>query len=312
MITHSALQKFAGRFLWMSALCQSAWAVDGMAQTPAPEAPEVCAPSTEPVPDLARSDVYKDLPFQPGEEARYVLKYGAIRVHVGYGTLKVQPPTKYTVGIAHKDGKVTDESRWHRVFSAEAFTGDWYKMIFAAQDKLQAFSRPWDYGVTKFYMSQDEEKPFVRRYQAEKWLDFNHATCKVHERTVDHKKKKETVSDHFLQPGAVDALGAFYRLRTFKFELNKTERFLVYTSEKNWWLEATPIALESIKTPFGTLKAHKLAVKSYLGKELQQRGKLFIWIASEHPNHPMLRVEGEVTFGSIYLEIDRYTPGKAV
>ncbi len=309
MIITRGLQKFAPRALCFVSLCQTAWAKDEAPQSPAPEAPPVCTPSTESVADIPRSDVYKGLPFQAGEESRYILKYGAIRVHVGYGTLKVQPPTKYSVALVQKDGKVAEESRWHRVFSAEAFTGDWYKLIFAAQDKLQSVSRPWDFGVTKFYISQDEEKPFVRKFKAEKWLDFNHATCNVHERTVDHKKNKESNGDHFLQAGAVDALGAFYRLRTFKFELNKTERFLVYTSEKNWWLEATPVEIESIKTPFGTHKAFKLAVKSYLGKELQQRGKLFIWIASEHPNRPMLRVEGEVTFGSIYLEIDRYTPG---
>jgi hypothetical protein len=32
----------------------------------------------------------------------------------------------------------------------------------------------------------------------------------------------------------------------------------------------------------------------------------------EHPNRIMVKVEGEVTFGSVYLEIDRFTPGKAL
>jgi hypothetical protein len=126
---------------------------------------------------------------------------------------------------------------------------------------------------------------------------------------VDHKKKREKTEEHFLQPSADDALGAVYKLRTFDWQMNKTERILVYTSEKNWWLEATPIALETVKTAIGDHKAYKLTVKTYLGKELQQRGKLFVWIAADHPNRPMLRVEGEVTFGSIYLELDRFTPG---
>jgi hypothetical protein len=271
---------------------------------------ETC-PEPEPAPNLPRSDTYKGMPFQPGEEARYILKYGLVKVHVGYGFLRVQPPTKQTLPVARKNGVVVQDSRWHRVFAAEAYTGDWYKMIFAGHDKMQAFSRPWDFGVTKFYISQNEEKPFVRRYHAEKWLDFDHVNCRVTERMVDHKKKREKTDEHFLQPAADDALGAVYKLRTFNYQLNKTERVLVYTSEKNWWLEATPLALEEVKTAFGTHKAYKLAVKTYLGKELQQRGKLFVWIAADHPNHPMLRVEGEVTFGSIYLELDRYTPGAA-
>lgn len=272
---------------------------------------EVCPENPEPAPNLPRSDTYKGMPFQPGEEARYILKYGLVKVHVGYGFLRVQPPTKHTMPVARKNGVVVEEPRWHRVFSAEAYTGDWYKMIFAGHDKMQAFSRPWDFGVTKFYISQNEEKPFVRRYHAEKWLDFDHVNCKVNERTVDHKKKREKNDVHYLQPSADDALGALYKLRTVAWQLNKTERVLVYTSEKNWWLEATPIAVENVQTAIGKHKAYKLAVKTYLGKELQQRGKLFVWIAADHPNHPMLRVEGEVTFGSIYLELDRYTPGAA-
>jgi hypothetical protein len=269
----------------------------------------VCPENPEPAPDLPRADTYKGMPFQPGEEARYVLKYGLLKVHVGYGFLRAMPPAKHTMAVARKNGAVIQEPRWHRVFSAEAYTGDWYKMIFAGHDKMQAFSRPWDFGVTKFYISQNEEKPFVRRFHAEKWLDFDHVSCKVHERMVDHKKKREKTSEHFLQPAADDALGALYKLRTFNWELNKTERVLVYTSEKNWWLEATPVAVEEVTTAVGNHKAFKLAVKTYLGKELQQRGKLFVWIAADHPNHPMLRVEGDVTFGSIYLELDRYMPG---
>lgn len=296
-------------------LCQIAYGKDEKAAQPSTEPSDTnppCTPSAALPPEISRSEVYKEVPFQPGEEARYTLKYGLLKVHVGYGFLRVQAPTKYAVGIVGKDGKPASENRWHRSFAAEAYTGDWYKMIFAGHDKLQAFSRPWDYGVTKFYMSQDEEKPFVRRFQAEKWLDFNHSNCIVHEKTVDHKKNKEKVEEHYLQSGAVDALGALYRLRTFKFEINKVERFLVYTSEKNWWLEATPLALETVETPMGPLKAHKLGVKTYLGKELQQRGTLFVWIASEHPNRPMVKVEGEVTFGSIQLLIDQYTAGKAL
>ncbi len=277
-------------------------------QGPLPE--PACSPIPAKVPDEgARSDVYKGVPFQPGEEARYVLKYGIMRVHVGYGFLRVQAPTKYKVSIGRKEEQVLEESRWHRVFSAEAYTGDWYKMVFAGHDTMQAFSRPWDFGVSKFYINQDEEKPLVRRFRAEKWLDFDHTQCRVQERTLDHKKNKEENGEHFLEPGAIDALGALYKLRTYDFELNKVERFLVYTSEKNWWLEATPLAFETVKTPYGTHKAVKLAVQSYLGKELQQKGKLFVWLATDMPEKPMLKVEGKVTFGSVYLEMDRFTPG---
>jgi|GEM_PF-1201319 len=286
-------------------------AIPQPAAAPAPESEEACPSTAAPAPEWDRSETYKGTPFQSGEESRYMLKYGLLKVHVGYGFLRVLAPTKYNTPVSRKEGAVVSEGRWHRVFSAEAYTGDWYRMIFAGHDKMQASARPWDFGVTKFYISQNEEKPFVRRFHAEKWLDFDHVSCNVHERTLDHKKKKESLGDYFLQPAALDALSALFKLRTYTWELNKTERILVYTSEKNWWLEATPIAEENIKTVAGNFRAHKLEVKTYLGKELQQRGKLFVWIAADHPQRPMIRVEGEVTFGSIYLELDRFIPGAA-
>jgi len=278
------------------------------APPPAAENPP-CKPEQGPTPDQSRAETYKGLPYQPGEEVRYVLKYGALKVHVGYGYLRVQAPVKQQIKTVMADGKVVEESRWHRVYAAEAYTGDWYKYIFAGHDSLQSFARPWDGVVSKFYIKQNEEKPFVRRFDAEKWLDFDHSTCTVHQKFVDHKKKQEKLTDSYIDPKSIDAMAAAYKLRTFDYKLNKTERFLVYTSEKNWWLEATPTAVEDIPTAIGTHKAFKLTVKTYLGKELQQKGNLYVWVASDMPEHPILRIQGEVTFGSIYTEIDRFTPG---
>lgn len=278
-------------------------------KAPSPEPIPECKPDLGPTPEMSRAETYKGLPFQPGEDIRYVLKYGALKVHVGYGYLRVQAPNKQTINTLMSDGKVVPESRWHRVYAGEAYTGDWYKYIFAGHDSLQSFARPWDSGVTKFYISQNEEKPFVRRFHAEKWLDFDHSSCTSKQKTVDHKKKTEKYSEAYIDPKSIDAMSAAYKLRTFDYQLNKTERFLVYTSDKNWWLEATPIALEDVSTAIGTHKAYKLEVKTYLGKELEQRGKLNIWVAKDHPQHPILKIQGEVTFGSIYMEIDRFVAG---
>ena len=275
---------------------------------PAAENPP-CKPLQGATPDLSRAETYKGLPYQPGEEVRYILKYGALKVHVGYGYLRVQAPVKQQIKTLMADGKAVDENRWHRVYAAEAYTGDWYKYIFAGHDSLQSFTRPWDGVVSKFYINQNEEKPFVRRFNAEKWLDFDHSTCTVKQKFVDHKKKQEKLTESYIDPLSIDAMAAAYKLRTFDYKLNKTERFLVYTSEKNWWLEATPTAIEDISTAIGTHKAFKLTVKTYLGKELQQKGNLYVWVASDHPQHPILKIQGEVTFGSIYTEIDRFTPG---
>jgi hypothetical protein len=301
-------RSFCGATLF-SLLTYLAPVVHGQEKAPAPPETPECKPVQGVTPDMPRAETYKGLPYQPGEEVRYILKYGALKVHVGYGYLRVQAPIKQPIKTLGTDGKVLDESRWHRVYAAEAFTGDWYKYIFAGRDSLQSFSRPWDSSVTKFYINQNEEKPFVRKFHAEKWLDFDHSNCLVKQKFVDHKKNKEKLTESYMDPAALDAMSAAYKLRTFDYKVNKTERILVYTSEQNWWLEATPTAVEDVTTAIGKNKAFKLTVKTFLGKELQQKGNLFIWVAADHPQHPILKIQGEVTFGSIYMEIDRFTAG---
>ncbi|MFW7379452.1 MAG: DUF3108 domain-containing protein [Oligoflexus sp.] len=273
---------------------------------------EIVCPETSPdLPVLARSATYKGLPYAAGEEARYELKYGALRVLVGYGYLRVDRPINREITVAVKDGKAVREKRWHRVYSAEGSTGDWYRRIFQAHDKLQSIARPWDHGASHFYISQNEQKPFSKPYLREKWLEFDHVTCEVETREVNHEKKQSKTEQYGLQPNAMDALSALFHLRTLKYKIGDTQRLLVHTSEKNWWLEATPLKVEKVTVNAGTFLADKLEIKSYLGSQLQQKGNMAIWIAKDHPQRPMVKVEGDVTFGSIYLELDQFKAGGA-
>lgn len=275
-----------------------------------PELKVVCPEPRPATPPINRSEVYGKVPFKAGEEAKYELKYGALKVLVGYGYLKVATPINHPIIVGRNGSEAVTEKRWHMVLQAEAFTGDWYQMIFRGRDKIQAVSRPWDFGISKFYMSQDEEKPFVRHFHSEKWFDFEHYDCNVKIREVDHRKKTEKNATFDLMFGATDALGAVFRLRTFDYQLNKPEKFIVYTSEKNWELRATPVAMEKVKVNAGEFDTVKLALTTYLGQELQQRGEVYVWVATSHPSRPIVKVEGEVTFGSVYLLLDSFKAGE--
>ncbi|MBF0440666.1 MAG: DUF3108 domain-containing protein [Oligoflexales bacterium] len=272
----------------------------------------ICPNPPPKIPDMPREQTYQGRPFGPGEIAKYELRYGIVKALVGYGYLEVLPPIRHEIYLPDKNGNKTIEKRYHMRFQAEAFTGEWYKLIFIGHDKLQAISRPWDFGISKFYINQNEEKPFVKRYRKEKWLDFDHLHCKVHEREKDYTKPEdqmEKLADLDLEYGAVDALGAIYKLRTYQYDIGKVVRFMVYTSEKNWWLEAHPVAIEDVTLKVGTFKSVKIKLKTFIGKELQTRGDVSLWIAKDHPNHPMVKVEGEVTFGSVYLYLEEFKAG---
>ena len=255
---------------------------------------------------IARSSVYDKYPFGAHESAKYTLYYG--KIHVGHGVLTVKPPVRHKV--ASSKGKV---NLWLMQFSGDAETGEWYENIFKGHDSIQAWSNPTDFSISKFYIRQKEKAALNDMVHKEKWLDFNHSNCQVKVLEKDHGKGKEKREEFWLQQKAIDVLGALYKLRTYDFQINKEEKFLVYSSEKNWELSVTPELIEEVETPAGRFTADKLRLRTYIGKELQQRGDAFIWIArgKEHPFRPMVKLEAEVSFGSIYLELEEFKPKKS-
>jgi hypothetical protein len=254
----------------------------------------VCPKEMPKVPEIARADVYAETPFKAGEEAVYELTWAGLKA--GYGTIDVRPPRKHN-------------NVWHRVFHAHASTGDWFKAIFVAKEELEAISRPWDFGISRFYMDQNEGKLFSRPFVQKKWLDFDHDNCKVSERVAVPGKDEQTATFD-LSYGANDSLGVIFNLRTRTFKTGQKERVLVYTSEKNWYLEAEPVAFEKVTVPAGTFDAVKLKLQTYIGKDLQQKGDVYAWIATDTPDKQLVQIQGEIKIGSVWIKLHKYKNGR--
>lgn len=247
----------------------------------------VCPSPPPPMPKLARAAVYDNVPFKSGEKLTYEVTYGGI--FVGFAILEVKPPQMY-------------KGFWHRIFHAEARTGEWYEGFFKARDEAESISRPHDFGVAKFYLQQDEAKIFGKRLQQKKWLDFEHDRCRVRERVsrVNEADESEEVDLAF---GSIDALGLLYEVRTVNFEIGKVHRAPIYTDKKNWWLEATPILKEKITTKAGTFDTVKMKLQTFLGKDLQQKGEVFMWVDTSSPLRAIVQIQGEIKLGSVWLRL---------
>jgi hypothetical protein len=253
---------------------------------------DVCPPAPVP-PETDKDAVYANVPFKAGERAVYEVKYAGVLA--GHAEIEVRAPTKV-------------DGQWHRVFHATAKTGDWYKAIFVMEDEIQAVSRPWDFGIARFFMKQDEGKLFSRPFRQEKRSEFDHTHCHVVEKTQPKGKPEET-KETYLVTGANDALGAYFNLRARNFVAGRTEYAPVFTSEKNWLLEATPLGVESVTVKAGTFKAMKMRLQTFIGQELQQKGDVFLWMAVDHPERPLVQVQAEIKVGSIWIELKEFQPG---
>ncbi len=244
---------------------------------------------------FSRDEVYKNMPFSAGEVSEFELKYYG--VHVGFGSLEVKSPRKH-------------EGKWVRVFSALGQTGDWYKNIFVARDFAEALSHPSDFAVEKFYLKQDEGKIFGKRLEQEKWFDFDQDHCVVKER-IKKSGSPEVHEENTLIKGSMDALSAIFAMRARDFKIGKIETAQVHTSKKDWVLESAPEKFETITVPAGIFKTVKLKLKTYLGKDLQQKGDVYVWIATDHPQRPLVKMEGEIKLGSVAVNLFKFTPGNA-
>ena len=242
---------------------------------------------------LYYKDTYKNMPFSENERLIYRLYYGG--VFVGYGDLQVLKPK-------------ARKGYWHQSFYGKAKTGSWYKYIFEGHNTARSYAMPQTFAVREFYFDRDENPLVGRHLQEKKWLYFNHEACSVKEiiKKVGAPDKFETSK---LEAGAADVLGVFFKIRTYKFQIGKTVKILVFSSEKNWWLEATPEKKEILSLEIGRYEAMKLQLKTYIGKELQQQGKVAAWIATKHPNHPILKITGKIKIGSVDMILSKFTPG---
>lgn len=245
------------------------------------------------MPAVSLADTYRGSPFAMGELSTFDVFY--LGVKVGHAWIRVDQPVQV-------DGS------YYRVFSAEAKTGDWYRYAFVAHDSVESISNPNDFSIRKFYLRQDEGTLFGRRFEREKWLDFRHKQCVVSE-VVQRAGKERSTEEFFLQPGASDVLGAVFRLRTKAYRLGVVERILVYTDEKNWWLDAEPVKFETVAVPGGSFPAVKLRLQTYIGAELQQKGEMHVWIATDHPARPLVKVEGHIKIGSVKMIMTNFSSG---
>lgn len=251
-----------------------------------------CPQTAQKPPEVLRSDVYKGLPYRSGERSEYEISYmGTV---AGTAFLEVRPPMRHN-------------GAWHRVFHAEAKTGTWFESIFIGYYVVDAIIRPWDSAAARFYLEQNEGKIFSRPTHQKKWLEFDHVACKTREKT-QKKDKPEELAEFDLSFGAKDIIGAIQYLRTFDYKVGEKIRLMVYTSEKNWWLEAHPLAIEQIKTKAGSFDAMKMKLQTFVGKDLQQRGDVFVWYALSGAK-PLLQAHAEIKVGSMKMILTGYQSG---
>ncbi len=253
----------------------------------------VCPEPRASVPHVGLEDVYRNMPFQPGERARYSVAY--MGVPAGFGVMTVDPP-------ANMGGS------WQRAFRAQAHTGDWYRRVYDGEGSVMALSRPSDFGATGYWYEQEGQTLMAKRTHRKRVLTFEQEACKVIEYTKRTGKLAHS-EEVALSYGATDMLSALYYLRTMDYEIGKVERRLLYASGKNLWLEVSPVGYETLTVPAGTFKALKLELQAYFRNERLRKRNVEIWLVPDHPNKPIVRADAQMKIGQVRLELMEFVAG---
>ena len=253
----------------------------------------VCPDSHPSAPQVSLEDVYRGMPFQPGERARYSVAY--MGVPAGFGVMTVDPP-------ANSGGS------WQRAFRAQAHTGDWYRRVYDGEGSVMALSRPSDFGATGYWYEQEGQTLMAKRTHRKRVLTFEQEACKVIEYTKRTGKLAHS-EEVALSYGATDMLSALYYLRTMDYEIGKVERRLLYASGKNLWLEVSPVGYETLTVPAGTFKALKLKLQAYFRDEPLRKRSVEIWLVPDHPNRPIVRADAQMKIGQVRLELMEFVAG---
>ena len=258
------------------------------------ESGAICPPERPPAPQVAFPDVYRGMPFQPGERLRYKVRY--MGVFAGFGELEVAPPAK-------------QEGNWYRAFRAQVRTGDWYRGLYRGSGSVVAWSRVWDFGAFGYWFEQDSQPMLSKRRSKQKFLRFEQDACKVAEYSMQTGEARQT-EEVALSYGAKDVLSVLYFLRTRDYVIGRTERTQIYVSGKNMWLEVEPVGVETVKLDVGTFEALKLKLQSYFDGKPVRKTRVDLWVAQTHPQRPLVWAEAYLKLGHLTLELIEFLPGR--
>ena len=263
----------------------------GAAQVP--EGWAACLPPATQAPAVSDADVYRDMPFQPGERAVYAVYYMGVRA--GWGSFEVGAAT-------------INRGSWYRVFRVDARTGDWYKGIYEGRGHVFAMSRPDDFGARRFLLERSGRRVLSKWKTKKQMFEFSQADCKV----ISHRSqtgRPEQIEEQSLPHGGMDILTAAYFIRSHHFQAGKPEQTRLFHEGKDYALHVNPVGNETVDVPAGRFTALKMEAQTYRDGKPQDKGRFQIWVAQDHPSRPVVMVEADVKLGQVTLQLESFEPG---
>lgn len=214
--------------------------------------------------------------YQPGENLKYRIHYGAI--NAGVVSMSVSPtPTNIS-------GKTTYNLR------VEGETVKSFDWAYKVRDKFES------------WVDQESQAPLrYAKTVRENSYFFQDVAIYDHDNKKLRNKKGEITIPQYTQ----DIASAIYYLRNLDYAnatVGKQYPVDVYIDNQVYSLPITYKGKEVIKTDLGKIRCIKIKPKLVVDRVFKHADALTVWV-SDDENHIPVRIEGQIYVGSIKVDL---------
>ena len=221
------------------------------------------------------------LPFSPGEELRFTVKFGPVRA--GEARLSVHGPETVDGQVAYRFRSTAESSRFFSTF-------------FPVKDRVESV-----WSVDTRLPLRFEKHIREGKYAKDGGMRFDH---------VQNRATYTNGKSFPFPEGSQDVLSAFYFVRSQALAPGTLLVVPNHTDGKNYPLQVKVLKRETVTVPAGTFTCVVVEPLLKSAGLFKQEGNLTIWLTDDARRMPVL-MKSKVAVGSIAAELESFTPGAA-
>jgi len=221
-----------------------------------------------------------EMPFEPGEELVFALKWGF--VSAGEATLAVLP-------METIDGV----EAYHFVMTAR--TNSFVDLFYKIRDRFDSYT---DLSMNRSLLYRKEQQEGTTSRDIEVRFDWEGGQA-------HYTDRGESLPPVELLPGSFDPLSIFYYVRLLELEEGAIHERPVNDGKKNLQAQLKVVARETVTVPAGTFETYKLVPdpRNFGGvfKE-SKNSKLHLWVTADG-RRQLVKIQSKVAVGSFVAEL---------
>ena len=223
------------------------------------------------------AELLPNLPFAPGEELSFAVKYGMVRA--GDAKLAVQP------GKAAGNYRLLSTAKSSRFFDT----------FFPVDDRIIS---EWSTGLRA--PLEFEKRSREGKYKKDERLRFDHERGLA---LYGNGRREKMPS------GSQDVLSAFYVVRAHKLLPGTSFEIPNHADGKNYQLVVKVHEREKVQVPAGQFSCVVVEPMLRTSGLFKQEGRLLIWLTDD-ARHMPVQMKSKIAVGSIVAELESFRMGQ--